>query len=56
VECWGDDSAGQLQVPSGPLHHLSQGGSAMHTCAILGDADAGEPVCWGLNTSGQLQP
>ena len=55
VRCWGDSAAGQLEVPDVKGHGLSSSSSAMHSCVVEGD-DAGLPVCWGLDTSGQSSP
>ena len=55
LRCWGDSAAGQLEAPDVPGHSLSSSSSAMHSCVVEGD-DAGLPVCWGLDTSGQSSP
>jgi hypothetical protein len=51
IQCWGDDSKGQLDgIPSGGgFAALSAGGA--HTCAIDHDHHI---VCWGDDSSGQL--
>jgi hypothetical protein len=50
LECWGDDSKGQLDgVPSGDFAAVSAG--AAHTCAIGVDAML---ACWGDDSRGQL--
>lgn len=62
VECWGDNSSGQLGDGTGlsrltpvtvsalsTAAQISSGG--LHTCALLAD---GTVVCWGANASGQL--
>jgi alpha-tubulin suppressor-like RCC1 family protein len=63
VECWGDDSYGQLGNgmttggSSTPVQVLSLSGvtaitaGAYHTCALL---STGTVSCWGSNDSGQL--
>ena len=53
VECWGDNSSGQLTVPSslGSIMPGSLAAGPNHTCAI--DASNGDVECWGDNASGQ---
>lgn len=63
IECWGDNSSGQLgggsnstePVPinyiSGTWQYLFNGGAGNHMCAIKSD---GSLWCWGLNGSGQI--
>jgi alpha-tubulin suppressor-like RCC1 family protein len=62
VECWGDNSAGQLgmasilesaslrTVPGVPVPVTAISAGRFHTCAIA----AGEVYCWGLDTLGRL--
>ena len=62
VNCWGDDSAGQLGdmgarqrlaptlVAGQPAVKAASAGG-LHSCAIVG---GGALVCWGANDSGQL--
>lgn len=50
LDCWGDDTDGQLDgVPTGTFRSVSAGGD--HTCAIAADGDLD---CWGDNSDGQL--
>ena len=51
IDCWGADSGGQLDPPTGAFSTLDLGWS--HGCAI--DA-AGSVVCWGQDYSGQASP
>ncbi len=50
LECWGDDSSGQLEeVPPGDFLSISAGGA--HSCAIRLNE---ELACWGEDSSSQL--
>ena len=49
IECWGRDSDGQLDAPTGPFSAVSAGSS--HTCGVR---ESGEVECWGDNGYGQL--
>ncbi len=63
VQCWGDNSSGELgngtttdSLTPVPVKGLSSGTTAValgfgHTCALL---KGGEVKCWGLNTYGEL--
>jgi alpha-tubulin suppressor-like RCC1 family protein len=51
LECWGDDSKGQLdEVPSGAFTTVSAGGA--HACALR--IFTGALSCWGDDSKGQL--
>ncbi|MBI3358856.1 MAG: Ig-like domain-containing protein [Nitrospirae bacterium] len=64
VQCWGDNSSGQLgtagassnvpvSIPALTATSISAGGA--HTCAVLSGVSAGGNVrCWGKNDKGQL--
>ena len=53
ITCWGDNSHGQLDAPTGRFSAVSAGGSFLpYTCAIR--AGSGEITCWGDNWRGQL--
>ena len=50
LDCWGDDSSGQLDgIPSGNFVFVSAG--TAHSCAIRASGDL---ACWGEDSSGQL--
>jgi hypothetical protein len=52
LECWGDDSKGQLDgIPEGSFTAVSAGGA--HSCAAPA---VGRLACWGDNAYGQSQP
>jgi alpha-tubulin suppressor-like RCC1 family protein len=62
VECWGDNSRGQLgtgdlttstapRLVAGITGALEVGSGAAHTCALI---HGGTVKCWGLNGSGQV--
>jgi hypothetical protein len=62
MQCWGDDSAGQLgrggnspinsvPAPIGLNTIVSIAAGARHTCAAIG---TGEVYCWGANDAGQI--
>jgi hypothetical protein len=44
VACWGNNDAGQCEVPSGSFRQVAAG--QRHACALNVD---GKPVCWGIN-------
>jgi alpha-tubulin suppressor-like RCC1 family protein len=46
--CWGDNSLGQLNSPTGEFTQVSSG--PLHSCAIRAD---GFVLCWGDNFSGE---
>ncbi|MFH1426327.1 MAG: hypothetical protein ABIG66_02735 [Candidatus Kerfeldbacteria bacterium] len=48
VECWGDDSFGQREIPDMKFVQISAGG--LHTCGVTVD---GTIECWGINDDGQ---
>jgi hypothetical protein len=66
VQCWGDNSSGQLAVSTGTIDKtttpqtinlasnaatsVSTGGSSFHVCAVL---SSGHVRCWGENSSGE---
>jgi len=64
IECWGDDSAGQLgdgasQNSAVPRIAIGTGATAVatgsaHSCAVTGAAGAEALSCWGDNSSGQV--
>ncbi len=51
VYCWGANSYGQSDAPSGTYRMVSAGG--FHSCALQ---DSGNVVCWGANFYGQTDP
>jgi len=51
VECWGDNSVGQLAAANGTFTQIDAG--AKHTCGVKSD---GTVACWGDNSSGQSTP
>ncbi|HKB35931.1 MAG TPA: RCC1 domain-containing protein, partial [Gemmataceae bacterium] len=54
IACWGDNSAGQANPPTGRFGFVTAGGR--HTCAMRlnpGAPDEDTVVCWGDNASGQ---
>jgi alpha-tubulin suppressor-like RCC1 family protein len=51
LSCWGDNSFGQTNVPSGIFKDVAAG--SRHSCALtLG----GQAACWGDNSQGQSTP
>ena len=48
VECWGDNSSGQADAPSGRFSAVSAGGG--HNCGLR---ETGAVECWGNNWNGQ---
>ena len=54
VVCWGDNSSGQLQVPStGVTRFRAVEAGSYHTCAIT---TTGTTRCWGANGDGRASP
>jgi hypothetical protein len=51
VICWGDNSSGQLNVPSGLSGVVKLSAGGQHTCAL---ESSGSIVCWGSDADGQL--
>ncbi|WP_353570809.1 Ig-like domain repeat protein [Candidatus Albibeggiatoa sp. nov. BB20] len=49
VDCWGDDSFGQVGV--NVSNAIAIGAGANHSCALIAD---GTMKCWGSNSNGQL--
>ncbi|WP_419943769.1 S8 family serine peptidase [Candidatus Poriferisodalis sp.] len=48
VACWGDDSAGESDAPSGSFGSVSAGG--LHSCGVK---SGGTAACWGDDSQGQ---
>ncbi len=51
VACWGDDSHGQADAPTGRFKAVSAGGT--HTCGLRADDTV---TCWGDDSEGQATP
>ena len=49
IACWGDNSRGQTDAPSGTFTSVAAG--AFHACAVRTDKTV---TCWGRNVEGQL--
>lgn len=49
IECWGDNSLGQLDAPQGEFAYIDAGWD--HTCALTWP---GEIRCWGSDADGRL--
>jgi hypothetical protein len=52
IACWGDNSAGQANPPTGKFSAVTVGGR--HTCAQRNDTNT--VACWGDNSAGQANP
>jgi alpha-tubulin suppressor-like RCC1 family protein len=53
VQCWGQNSRGQCDVPAALKTAVVLTAGETHTCAV---SDGGEIFCWGDNRYGQADP
>jgi alpha-tubulin suppressor-like RCC1 family protein len=51
VQCWGDNSYGQTDVPNTTFVQVTAG--AYHSCGLLND---GRAMCWGQDVAGETEP
>ncbi len=57
VQCFGEDSVGQLSVPDRPMHGVSASPGGLHICGLEGAGTQPSPaICWGLDDEGQATP
>ena len=53
VVCWGENSDGQTDAPSGSFRSISVGGTGVFGAHVCGVHRSGAVVCWGANDHGQ---